>query len=61
MAAVTAGARVRVVNRRAPVDGCEGEVIEWREVAFQVELDGLGTHFFEPEELERVSSRATRS
>ena len=50
-----------MVNRRAPVDGCEGEVIEWRDVAFQVELDGLGTHFFEPEELERVSSRARRS
>ncbi len=54
MAAVTAGARVRVVNRRAPVDGHEGEVIEWRGVAFHVKLDGLGTHFFQPEELERV-------
>ena len=54
MAAVTAGARVRVVNRRPPVDGCEGEVIAWRGIAFHVKLDGLGTHFFEPEELERV-------
>ncbi len=54
MAAVTAGARVRVVNRRRPVDGYEGEVIEWRDVAFHVKLDGLGMHFFEPEELERV-------
>ena len=54
MAALTAGTRVRVVNRRAPVGGREGEVIEWRGVAFHVKLDGLGTHFFEPEELERV-------
>ena len=57
MAAVTAGARVRVVNRRASAHGCEGVVIEWRDVAFQVELDGLGTHFFEPEELERAVGR----
>jgi hypothetical protein len=34
--------------------GCKGEVIGWLGRAFQVELDGLGTHFFEPEELERV-------
>jgi hypothetical protein len=54
MAAFTAGTRVRVVNSRAPVAGCEGEVIEWRGVAFHVRLDGLGTHLFEPEELERV-------
>jgi hypothetical protein len=54
MAALTAGTRVRVVNRLPPVSGCEGEVIEWRGVAFYVELDGLGAHFFEPEELERV-------
>jgi hypothetical protein len=54
MAALTAGTRVRVVNRRPPVGGCEGEVVGWRDVAFQVTLDGLGTHFFEPEELERV-------
>ena len=54
MAAVSAGARVRVVGRRPPVLGCEGEVIEWRGVAFHVRLDGLGTHLFEPEELERV-------
>ena len=54
MAALAAGARVRVVNLRRPVAGCEGEVIEWRGVAFHVLLDGLGAHFFEPEELERV-------
>jgi hypothetical protein len=54
MAALTAGTRVLVVNRGAPVRGCKGEVIEWRGVAFHVKLDGLGTHFFEPEELERV-------
>jgi hypothetical protein len=54
MAALTAGTRVRVVNGRPPVAGCTGEVIEWRGVAFHVELDGLGAHFFEPEELERV-------
>jgi hypothetical protein len=54
MAALTAGTRVRVVNRRPPLDGCNGEVIEWGGVAFQVKLDGLGTHFFEPEELDRV-------
>jgi hypothetical protein len=56
MAALAAGARVRVVNGRRPVAGCEGEVIEWRGVAFHVELDGLGTHFFEPEELERCAT-----
>ena len=54
MTALTAGARVRVVNRRQPVAGCAGEVIAWRGDAFQVKLDGLGTHFFEPEELERM-------
>jgi hypothetical protein len=54
MAALTAGTRVRVVNARHPVAGCTGEVIGWRGVAFQVELDDQGTHFFEPEELERV-------
>ena len=54
MAALTAGTRVRVVSRRPLVGGREGEVIEWRDVAFRVELDGLGAHFFEPEELERV-------
>jgi hypothetical protein len=54
MAALTAGTRVRVVNRRPLVDGREGEVIEWRGVAFHVKLDGLGAHFFEPEELERL-------
>jgi hypothetical protein len=54
MAVLTAGTRVRVVNRCAPVAGCKGEVTAWREVAFQVKLDGLGTHFFEPEERERV-------
>lgn len=54
MAALTAGARVRVVNRRQPVVGCTGEVVEWLGDAFQVELDGMGMHFFEPEELERV-------
>jgi hypothetical protein len=54
MAALAAGARVRVVKGRRPLGGCEGEVIEWRGVAFHVRLDGLGTHFFEPEELERV-------
>jgi len=54
MAALTAGTRVRVVTRRPPVGGCEGEVIGWRSVAFHVELDGLGPHLFEPEELERV-------
>jgi hypothetical protein len=54
MAALTAGTRVRVVNRRPPVAGCTGEVIEWRSAAFHVKLDGLGSHFFEPEELERV-------
>ena len=54
MAALTAGTRVRVVNRRQPVVGCTGEVIAWRGDAFQVELDDLGMHFFEPEELERV-------
>jgi hypothetical protein len=55
MAALTAGARVRVVNRRQPMAGCTGEVIGWRGDAFQVELDGLGTHFFEPEELEKAT------
>ena len=54
MSALAAGARVRVVNGRRPVAGCEGEVIEWSGVAFHVKLDGLGTHVFEPEELERV-------
>ena len=54
MAALTAGTRVRVVSRRPYVSGSKGEVIEWRGVAFHVELDGLGTHFFQPEELERV-------
>ena len=54
MAALTAGTRVRVVNRHPPVSGCGGEIIAWRDVAFHVELDGLGAHFFEPEELERV-------
>ena len=54
MAALTAGTRVQVVNRLPSVGGCVGEVIEWRGVAFHVKLDGLGTHFFEPEELERV-------
>jgi hypothetical protein len=54
MSALTAGTRVRTVSRRPPVGGAEGVVVEWRGVAFQVELDGLGTHFFEPEELEKV-------
>ena len=54
MAALTAGTRVRVVNRRPPLAGCEGEVIEWRGVAFYVKLDDLGAQLFEPEELERV-------
>lgn len=54
MAALTAGTRVRVIDRCQPVAGRMGEIIEWRGDAFQVELDGLGTHFFEPEELERV-------
>ena len=54
MAALTAGTRVRVVNRRTPVGGCEGEIIEWRGAAFPVKLDGRGTHLFQPEELERV-------
>lgn len=51
MAALTAGTRVRVVNGRPPMGGCKGEVIGWCDVAFQVRLDGLGMHFFEPEEL----------
>ena len=55
MGALTAGTRVRVVNRHPPVVGCKGEVVEWRGVAFHVKLDGSGSHFFEPEELERVS------
>ena len=54
MSALAAGARVRVVNDRRPVAGREGEVIEWRGGAFHIKLDGLGTHLFEPEELERV-------
>ena len=54
MAALTAGTRVRVVNRRPPVGGVEGVVVEWSGAAFHVDLDGLGAHFFEPEELERV-------
>lgn len=54
MAALAAGARVRVVNRRQPVADCRGEVIGWLGDVFQVRLDGLGIHFFEPEELERV-------
>jgi hypothetical protein len=54
MAALTAGTRVRVVNRRRPVAGCVGEVIEWRGDVFHVSLDGLGTQVFEPEELERL-------
>jgi hypothetical protein len=53
MGALSAGARVRVVDPRPPVAG-EGEVIAWTGVAFHVKLDGLGTRFFEPEELERV-------
>ena len=36
------------------VGGREGEVIAWRGVVFDVKLDGLGTHYFKPEELERV-------
>jgi hypothetical protein len=36
MAALTAGTRVRVVDRRPPMDGSKGEVIEWRGTAFQV-------------------------
>jgi hypothetical protein len=43
-----------VVNGRQPVAGCTGEVIEWRGDAFRVKLDGLGTQFFQPEELERA-------
>jgi hypothetical protein len=54
MAALTAGTRVRVLNGCPPVAGCKGEVIGWRGAAFHVKLDGLGTHFFEPEQLERV-------
>jgi hypothetical protein len=54
MGALTAGTRVRVVNQRPPVVGCEGEVIEWGGVAFHVKLDDLGTRFFEPEVLETV-------
>jgi hypothetical protein len=54
MAALTAGARVRVVNYHPSLNGREGEVIAWRGVAFHVNLDGLGAHFFEPEDLERV-------
>ena len=54
MSALTAGTRVRVVNRRPPVDGCVGEVVAWRGVVFHVELDGLGAHLIEPEDLERV-------
>jgi hypothetical protein len=54
MAALTAGTRVRVANPQRPVAGCVGEVVEWRGDAFHVRLDGLGTHAFEPEELERV-------
>jgi len=54
MAALTAGTRIRVVTRQPPVGGCEGEIVAWRGVAFDVRLDGLGTHFFEPEELERL-------
>jgi hypothetical protein len=54
MGALTAGTRVRAVNQCPPVVGCEGEVIEWRGVAFHVKLDDLGTQFFEPEVFERV-------
>ena len=54
MAALTAGTRVRVINRHPPMAGCQGEVIAWRDVALHVKLDGLGTHIFEPDELERV-------
>jgi hypothetical protein len=54
MAVLTAGTRVRVVNRHAPMADRTGEVIGWREVAFHIKLDLLGTYFFEPEELERV-------
>jgi hypothetical protein len=54
MAALTAGTRVRVANHHPAVDGREGEVIAWRDVAFHVKLDGFGTHVFEPEELVRV-------
>jgi hypothetical protein len=54
MAALTAGTRVRVVDRRQPEAGCMGEVIRWHGDVFQVDLDGQGTRFFEPEELERV-------
>ena len=43
-----------MVNRCPPVHGREGEVLEWSGVAFHVRLDGLGAHFFEPEDLERV-------
>jgi hypothetical protein len=54
MAAVSAGTRVRVVNRRPPVAGCRGEVIAWRGVADHVALDGLEPYFLEPAELERA-------
>ena len=54
MAALTAGSRVRVVNHCPPVGGPEGEVVGRHGVVFHVKLDGLGTRYFEPEELERV-------
>ena len=53
-AALTAGSRVRVVNHCPPVGGPEGEVVGRHGVVFHVKLDGLGTRYFEPEELERV-------
>jgi hypothetical protein len=54
MAALTRGARVRVVSHDPTVAGLEGEVIEWRGLYFRVDIEGLGARFFEPEELERV-------
>jgi hypothetical protein len=54
MAALTRGARVRVVSRDPAVAGREGEIVEWRGDYFHVELDRLGPRLIEPEDLERV-------
>jgi hypothetical protein len=54
MAALSRGARVRVVSPDPGVAGRVGEIIEWRGLYFHVDLDGVGPRLFEPEDLERV-------
>ena len=52
MAAFTAGERVRVVIAARPWTVARMRCA-WRDVVFHVKLYGLGTHFFESQELER--------